>query len=320
MARSRHRPGPGGLSIGALARATGIPAETLRTWENRYGYPSAARRPSGHRVYDVTTVARLRRIAAALALGHRAGDVVAASDEQLDRLAEAGRADEGGALLPFAPPAAGAPALQGPRLELDSLMVLVRAFDDAGLGRALAADWARLDPITFLDTRIGPLLERVGEAWAHGQLGVRHEHFLSERLEDILRGFRTPFETTARGPLVVCATLPGEHHGLGVDMAALVLASAGARPVVVGTDLPLADLVAVARERGASAVALSVSRASRAPEVRRALKQLARELPAHVVLIVGGAGAYAAPSEARAITRWADLAAWVRTHRLAAGG
>src|SRR5512144_964663 len=74
------------LSIGALSRATGIPVETLRTWESRYGFPVPERRPSGHRVYALSTVPRLRRIAEALARGHRAGQVVPASDANLRRL------------------------------------------------------------------------------------------------------------------------------------------------------------------------------------------------------------------------------------------
>ena len=53
----------GMLSIGALARATSIRVETLRTWERRYGYPLPERKPSGHRVYPVASVSRLRRIA-----------------------------------------------------------------------------------------------------------------------------------------------------------------------------------------------------------------------------------------------------------------
>ena len=51
------------LSIGVLSRATGIPAETLRTWERRYGFPLPDRKPSGHRLYPAATVKHLRRVA-----------------------------------------------------------------------------------------------------------------------------------------------------------------------------------------------------------------------------------------------------------------
>ena len=63
--RRADNPGPAEtpkLSIGALARATGIAVETLRTWESRYGFPAPERKPSGHRVYPVSSIARLRRI------------------------------------------------------------------------------------------------------------------------------------------------------------------------------------------------------------------------------------------------------------------
>ncbi len=39
------------VSIGGLSRATGVPIETLRTWELRYGFPKSVRKPSGHRLF-----------------------------------------------------------------------------------------------------------------------------------------------------------------------------------------------------------------------------------------------------------------------------
>ena len=35
------------LSIGAVSKATGVPVETLRTWERRYGVPSPGRSAMG---------------------------------------------------------------------------------------------------------------------------------------------------------------------------------------------------------------------------------------------------------------------------------
>src|SRR5512139_3345203 len=95
---SRQTPPEAGgkLSIGALSRATGIPVETLRTWEARYGFPIPERKPSGHRVYSLGGIPRLRRIAEALSRGHRAGDVVAATDEVIAALLSATAAPASG--------------------------------------------------------------------------------------------------------------------------------------------------------------------------------------------------------------------------------
>lgn len=293
------------LSIGALARATGIPVETLRTWESRYGFPVPERRPSGHRVYPVSAVPRLRRIGQALALGHRAGQVVAASDGALDQLLSAATTP-----APL-PPAAAVPA------NVQGLKELVARFEADRLRQALVADWARLGPVEFLETRVAPLLHAVGEAWASGELEVRHEHFVAEQVGDLLGSLRLTLEERAAGPLVVYATLPGERHGLGLQMAALVLAAAGCRGLYLGTDLPIAQLTQLVRDIAASAVAISISRASRGPASNALLRRLREALPRRVRLVAGGAGAPAGKGGIETVTSLRDLDSWGR--RLALG-
>src|SRR5690606_29660702 len=90
------------LSIGALSNVTGIPVETIRSWERRYGFPRAERKPSGHRRYPASTVTRVRRIAQAIAAGYRPADVVPASEKALDALLAA-LPPEIQAALPSAP-------------------------------------------------------------------------------------------------------------------------------------------------------------------------------------------------------------------------
>src|SRR5690606_11568244 len=82
------------LSIGDLAEACGISVDTLRVWERRYGRPEPVRLPSGPRRYTEAHVRWLRRVATALATGHRAGAAVTASEEQLEQMiASAAAAD-----------------------------------------------------------------------------------------------------------------------------------------------------------------------------------------------------------------------------------
>jgi methanogenic corrinoid protein MtbC1 len=295
------------LSIGALSRATGIAVETLRTWESRYGFPAPERKPSGHRVYPVAAVPRLRRIAQALALGHRAGQVVAASEGALGRL------------LAAVPGAAEAPPVAGAMpVDVSGLLQLVARFEAEPLRQALVADWARLGPVEFLETRIAPLVRAVGDAWERRELEVHHEHFLSERVSDLLGALRMPFEERARGPLVVYATLPGEQHGLGLQMAALVLAAAGCRSLYLGTDVPIRELAPLARDLQARAVAVSVSRASRGSASAAALRRLRMLLPRRVLLLVGGEGAPAARPGIEVVASLRALDAWGR--RLTPGG
>jgi DNA-binding transcriptional MerR regulator/methylmalonyl-CoA mutase cobalamin-binding subunit len=287
------------LSIGALARATGIAVETLRTWESRYGFPVPERKPSGHRVYPLDAVHRLRRIAEALALGHRAGQVVGASEEALQQLLDGTAAARGG-------PSAGIP----PAEDLDGLLRLVAAFDAERLTRTLLGDWGRMTPIEFLEERIAPLIVAVGDGWERGDLEVRHEHFLSERVGDLLRSLRLPFEERASGPLVIFATLPGEGHGLGLQMAALVLSWVGCRILYLGPEVPLAQLTSLAMDLGARAVAVSVSSATRGTTTSTSIRKLRGRLPPRVALVVGGDGAPRAQAGVEVVRNLRDLEAW----------
>jgi DNA-binding transcriptional MerR regulator/methylmalonyl-CoA mutase cobalamin-binding subunit len=290
----------GRLTIGSLSRATGIPVETLRTWEHRYGFPRPERKESGHRLYPLSTVRRLLRVTAALARGHRAAEVVPASDEVLDSLlstplAKPGRRESRAparSVRTREEVAAGAASLGASDHEaLAAALSAVVAFDAARLTRHLERAWAELGPLAFLRRRIAPLVEAAGEGWARRELEIRHEHFLTERVGDLLRAMRLPFEEKAAGGCVVLATLPGEAHTLGLQMSALALALGGCRVVYLGPEVPVPEAVAIVRELDAVALGLSVSAATGGAPTPAMLARVRRLLPRRTALLVGGAGA-----------------------------
>ena len=313
--RRRSTPGhqflsEGLLSIGALSAATGVPVETIRTWERRYGVPVAERKRSGHRIYPLSTVPHLRRIAQAIARGHRASEVVRAPEGILTSLLDSMSNFRDG-VVPHHFVAAPDPAAIGDEA---APLGAVRAFDADRLKRIFQAEWAGRGPLEFLERKATPFLKAVGTAWAEGTLDVRHEHFASAVLGDFLRTVRMPLDDRATGPTVALATLPGEKHGLGLQMSALVFALAGWRCVVLGIDTPVEQIVALAREAPVAAVALSCI-APRSRTGARSLQSLRRRLPRHVALLIGGANA-PAPSRRRGIEIMPDLSSlerWLRT-------
>ena len=293
----------GVLSIGALSAAIGIPVATLRTWERRYGFPVADRKPSGHRLYPLSTVPRLRLINQALARGHRAAEVVPASEAVLEALLDAvptGPVREAGEVQPIL---AAQPT---------GLFDAVLAFDAESLKRTFHIEWARRGPLGFLEQVVAPLLGAIGDAWQRGELDVRHEHFASALLGDFLRAVRMPLDQRATGPLVTLATLPGERHGLGLQLSALVFAQAGWRALMLGIETPPEQIVALTREAQVAAVALSfVLPDSDVAAVRWVRRQIALE----VSLLIGGAAVrpeWTGPG-IQVLPDLRALDAWVRT-------
>jgi methanogenic corrinoid protein MtbC1 len=273
MAEAAEPETPRFLSIGDLAEATGISPDTIRIWERRYGQPEAVRLPSGHRRYTGEQVRWLRRVAEALARGHRPAHVVSLSEGALGDLLEEAPAPEG------QPPA------------VSKALKAIRGYKGAEVRQAMLAEAAALGPRAFVTERVAPLVTAVGRAWADGDFDVRHEHLLTGILEDVLRRVRDEHAEPRRGPTLVLATLPGERHALGLQMVALMAALAGVRTLHLGPDVPVGEIVRAAVEARARAVAISVSLATGGIQTDRTLAELRAALPAEVRLVIGGAGA-----------------------------
>ncbi len=172
------------------------------------------------------------------------------------------------------------------------LVELVRELRSEQLTERLLVEWHRRGAQPFLEECAAPILDRIGRLWANGELEVRHEHFASEVMSDLLRSLRLGCEgEEATAPLILFATLSNEQHGLGLQMTSLLATLAGARVCILGVNTPNQEIAHTAVELGASMVAISVSLASGGVETDRVLADLRGHLNSHVRLVVGGRGA-----------------------------
>ncbi|MEO7576735.1 MAG: MerR family transcriptional regulator, partial [Massilia sp.] len=80
----------GAYRSGAAARLAGLPVETLRVWERRYGLSDPARSPHGQRLYSGAEVRRLGLIKQLVDQGHPVGALARMTAEQLRQLAAPG--------------------------------------------------------------------------------------------------------------------------------------------------------------------------------------------------------------------------------------
>jgi DICT domain-containing protein len=115
-----------GLTIGELARQTGMPAATLRSWEVRYGFPRPRRLAGGHRRYEQADAAV---ISEALRLRASGMSLQAAIGQAAARTAEAGPSV-------FAALRRRHPGLAPQELSKATLLAITRAMEDECCARA----------------------------------------------------------------------------------------------------------------------------------------------------------------------------------------
>ncbi|MBL8606321.1 MAG: MerR family transcriptional regulator [Myxococcales bacterium] len=306
MTRARSAAAPSGpaYSIRVVSRMTSIEPETLRMWERRYGFPTPSRTEGGARVYSESDVTALNLIVRAMREGYRPGEIVGKSIPELEAIARRATPADAGA--------GGRPGLD------DLFAALLR--DDVRELRAITRRAAvLLGPARFVSELAQPAAARAGDMWSAGELEVRHEHVLSEVLSTQLHLLASTFDDAQSGPIVVLATLPGEQHGLPLDLVAVYLGSHGARPHVVGVDTPPEQIAEAARAFDADAVAIGVSGAADRKRSRRDLRTLLDHLPRKVSVWLGGGGAAELGQGGEAgvsvIASFADLDAALRAPR-----
>ncbi len=284
-----------GLSIGALSRATGLGVERIRMWERRYGSPRSLRRPSGHRRYPTSEVERLRLAKAALGMGYRAGDLAAATIEELKKITAS----------PLEIHASAA-------AELESWFDSIRRLDEDFLSSRFHETWTVNGPLKFLTDFCAPFLKIMGEKWARGELSIAEEHFASERLNDFLAATWRRMNSRQSGPPFVLATLPGDNHRLGIQMCAVVVSLANGRVVFLGPSTPIEEIIKAAARSASRTICLSISSSVDHKLSRSYLRSLLQQLPASILVVCGGDGSQVVDEllgdpTANRLTRFRDL-------------
>ena len=279
MSIVRAKPG-GGYSIAVASRLTGIPVETLRVWERRYGFPSPSRVDgTNRRAFQDVEIDRLRWIARALSQGFRAGDVVPKRVDEIEKLLAA---------TPREPvPVEPARSLS----DVDRLIALLTSEQITEFESELRRLASALGPRRFVTDIAYPTAVAVGDAWAAGKLEVRHEHLASESLVTQLRNMLAAYQDLDGSPTVLLTTLPGEPHALGLAMIALYLAVSGARPRLLGPSTPPEQIALASKMLRADVVGLTITPVSDATQARAHLRKLVKSLPLDVDVWLGGAAA-----------------------------
>lgn len=258
------------LAIGELAEATGVPSETIRIWERRYGKPEPIRLPSGHRRYDDSHVRWLRRMSEGVSRGHRPSQLARLSEPELDRLIDP------------------VPTTLRQDPEITALFAMIQEYRDLDVRATLLEAGRRLPAVNFLRERAVPLVRSVSCWWAEGRFGVRHEHFLSECLQDVLRTLRTEAQEPNAKRRLIMTTLPEDQHDLGLHMAALLAARHRIPLTILGRDLPESELLQAIEEVQPFGVCLTLSNLVGTALLERRLTELRSVVPPEVAILVGG--------------------------------
>jgi len=308
--------------IRLVVRRTGLNPSVLRAWERRYGVVEPGRSEGGQRLYSEEDIRRLSLLKEAVEAGHSVGQAARLSTAELRRLVhgEAGRS-------PRFPSAQSAPVEEGqaagwsdPARLLEECLRSVREMEPRRLEEELNRAAVGLNPVELVDQVLVPLLNRIGLLWEAGEMGPATEHLATGVLRRFLEFLVRTLGSGGSDRMMLVGTPSGQRHEYGALLAAVVAAGEGWEVVLLGPELPAAELAEAARRKGAIAVALSALYPTDDPGLAFELGELRALLPKEVEIVVGGAaaGAHAHRLEGLGIRYLPDLKALREYARLPA--
>jgi diguanylate cyclase (GGDEF)-like protein len=172
---------------------------------------------------------------------------------------------------------------------------------DAGVvvAEAFGAD---LSVASVQSNVIAPAMREIGDLWECGELTVGDEHLATAISQEVLgRMFMHALQSPPRSrERVMLAAAQGEHHVLGLRMAADVLEGAGFDVLYLGADVPLEALLDSCRTHTPAVLGLTVSIPQNLPAFIRTLRAVSalEEPPA---IFAGGLAVAAAIEQGLAI-------------------
>lgn len=262
------------VSISAVERETGISKDTLRIWERRYGFPQPIRDSNGDRAYTQPDVERLRTIKVLIDHGMRPGKIVQQPPAKLAQISATHNPK---------------PVLKSQhRHEIERFISMIKNNELIELQNVLNQSLQRYGLPAFVNDIVSPLNAFVGEAWTVGELQIYQEHAYTEILQNILRHAIVSYEKTEIPPKLLLATLPREHHSIGLLMVEAALAVEGVFCISLGAQLPIAEIVSASLANRCDIVALSFTGTYPVKLITEGLAQLRQALPARIEIWAGG--------------------------------
>jgi MerR family transcriptional regulator, light-induced transcriptional regulator len=264
----------------AVEKLTGIPADTFRAWERRYGLPAPARTEGNHRLYsqrDIAIVMSLKQLTEDGVSISRAVSIV-----QRRLTVEPSTADE-----PAAAPLNGSGFAQLQH----RLIAAFTQFDASEANHVMEEALALYEPETVALDVIQPALIELGNAWERGDVCAAIGNFGTAFSMRKLSALFNASQPEMGSPTILMSCVAGEMHEVGLMITALVLSRSGYRVIYLGANMPGAELAEAVRRVQPDAVVLSAPTEIVTDALRESVASLHEDTGSDRAPVIGYGGA-----------------------------
>lgn len=231
------------VTIGEVARRTGVSAITLRAWERRYGIPTPVRTPGKYRLYSerqIQEIVSLQRLVAS-GIAMRQAAFLATRMRVLG--------------------SGGASSIELARWRR-RLEVACLRFDERAATLVVDEAARQLALLPLLRDLVFPVVATMGDGLRSGVISISQEHFASELARRLVSQRDAGAPVSPRAPAVVTGCAPLEQHELALLYIVAGLREKGTRVVHLGRNVPVDAFLSTTDALGARVAVVSITVAS----------------------------------------------------------
>lgn len=277
------------VAIAVAERLTGVPKDSLRVWERRYGFPKPSRDGFDERTYTPADIEKLKVIKRLMDIGHRPGKLVLLSLDVLLRMGEPRELRRRTAERHV--------YSAEKRQDLLAYMALVENRDMVGVRTRLMAHFESVGMLRFVTEHLYAVSLMVSDATLSGKLPVYAQRLYTQAAIRVMQHLMTTTTlakplaaagASAPSPRVLCTSFTGDSNGLGLLMIEALLTESRCDCVALGAHVGVADITQAVVEHQAQIVALSFADRTTPSELLNGLDLLRKTLPKTVEMWVCG--------------------------------
>jgi MerR family transcriptional regulator, light-induced transcriptional regulator len=290
-------------SIKKVSELLGIPAVTIRAWENRYQIITPNRSHGGHRLYSDSDIQILKWLKTQ-------------TEENSMKIGEAVSLLKQGTLDGNSPDALPS---HNTRTYDDFAGKLFGELVDLHTAKSHETIDLAFSIFHYEDVFhriLVPVLIRLGDEWEKGNISVAQEHFssqlITQRILQILRVL--PVDPQLPRALALCPE--GEHHQIGLLIFTLFLRKKGWDVIYLGPNTPLSRLISLIGMKNISVVAVSVTDPKHVESMENWIRVCRVEFP-ELKFVLGGEGFKHCTAPISSYVQSSDYESWERWYQSA---
>ncbi|MFN5334923.1 MAG: MerR family transcriptional regulator [Bacteroidota bacterium] len=213
------------FTISDIETLSGIKAQTLRVWEQRYGILIPKRKKSKHRIYDNNDLKEILTIAYLNQSGFKISKIAGMSLEERNRITAI---NENQASLY--------------KNYITQFIEASISFDEKKFQYIYQTIAPQIGFEKMMLHVYYPLLQQIGTYWMSNQINPAHEHFISEQISRNIDTEMQILPVVKKGSLTVLYLPEGEHHRLPLLFIKYLMRKNRKRAVYLGSDTALSVL------------------------------------------------------------------------------